>query len=456
MRAVLAICIVFFGALLGCSSSSATASPRTPPSYSLPSLPERPAFDANVRAAPSEGGICAIDPSACPHGRADDLLATTPGIYAVQQSGTRKISADVARVVGSTTGISFSSSSGGGALGTSAQPRAVALPPAEATKAEEKIEREAQLAVEVKDVTQAANRVVALVQSHEGSITKDQRSSGNQSTAEIIVRVPSERFDAFVAEIATVGEVRNRNIKALDTGLEHRDLGILVGNLEAALARYRDLLQKATEPLQVLVVERELERVRSDLDRIKGRLAFLKDRVARATVSIALHSHQPQPDAPPSGQKPQISPGLRGLSFIDVRESGTSGYLGSGLTVRLPRSGGENARGLILDVDVMRACCKARPERSKWAYNILLGYDLYSESLQSGRRRWLNPYLGARIGLSTTQDRADFALAGVFGLEILKTSALMIDVQVRAQAMVGNPDGPHAAVQPSVGFDLGF
>ena len=104
----------------------------------------------------------------------------------------------------------------------------------------------------------------------------------------------------------------------------------------------------------------------------------------------------------------------------------------------------------------MRACCKAEPARSRWAYNILLGYDLYSESLQSGRRRWLNPYLGARIGLSTTQDRADFALAGVFGLEILKTSALMIDLQVRAQAMVGNPDGPHAAVQPSVGFDLGF
>ena len=112
MRAVLSICIAVFGALLGCSSASASApSPQTPPSYGLPSLPDRPAFDANVRAAPSEGGICAIDPSACPRGGVGELLLSSPGVYAVQESGTRKTS-DVARVVGSTTGISFSSSSG--------------------------------------------------------------------------------------------------------------------------------------------------------------------------------------------------------------------------------------------------------------------------------------------------------------------------------------------------------
>jgi len=197
--------------------------------------------------------------------------------------------------------------------------------------------------------------------------------------------------------------------------------------------------------MQVLAVERELERVRSDLDRIKGRLAFLRDRVARATVAIALHSPEAPSDQLPFARKPQISSGVRALSFVDVRESGTSGYLGSGLTLRLPSSGGETARGLILDVDVMRACCKSRPDRSSWAYDILLGFDLYSDALQSGRRRWLNPYLGARVGYSQTQDRGDFAAAGVFGLEIFKTSALMIDVQARAMALVGNPDGPHAA-----------
>ena len=166
------------------------------------------------------------------------------------------------------------------------------------------------------------------------------------------MRVPSSHFDAFTTDLASVGEIRDRSIKSVDSGLEHKDLGILVDNLEAALARY-------------------LERVRSDLDRIKGRLAFLRDRVSRATIAIALHSTEAQPDVP-FARKPQISTGLRGLSSVDVRESGTNGYLGSGLTLRFPSSGGETARGFILDVDVMRACCKARPDRSAWGYDILV------------------------------------------------------------------------------------
>ena len=436
------ICIVLLGSLLGCSSSEAQVRPTT--SYGLPSLPPNQAFDPSPP-PPADSGNYRFASDTVKADRQMEVHATLASAPGVMSGGSvQKAVRDLSQVV-----------AGSSSRSSSPVARTVSLPAGEAAKAEEKIEREAQLAIEVKDVNDAAARVLALVRAHEGSITKDQRSSGSQSTAEIIVRVPSERFDMFIGELASIGQIRNRSIKALDTSLEHKDLGILVDNLEAALTRYRDLLQRATEPLQVLAVERELERVRSDLDRIKGRLAFLKDRVARATVAIALHSHEALPDAP-RDSKPQIASGVRGLTFVDVRESGTSGYVGTGLSVRLPRSGGENARGFILDVDVMRSCCKARPERSNWAYNILLGFDLYSESLQSGRRRWMNPYLGARIGLSHTQDRGDFALAGVFGLEILKTSALMIDIQARAMAMVGNPDGPHAAVQPSVGFDLGF
>jgi hypothetical protein len=431
-------------ALAMTTGCSAPARPPATPSYGLPSLPPRPAFDPKP---PESSKAPTFEMTA-------DKLASGSfsgsEVYAVQQSasGGGGFGATLAKISPLGRGTQSSSSSASSA-------RAVALPGTDAAKEEDKIEREAQLAIQVKDMNEGAARVLALVQLHGGTVTKDQRSTGAQSTAEIIVRVPASQFDAFTNALATVGEIRNRSIKAVDSGLEQKDLGILVDNLEAALARYRALLDKATEPLQVLAVERELERVRSDLDRIKGRLTFLRDRVARATVAIALHSSEPQPEVP-FARKPQISIGLRGSSLVDIRESGTSGYFGSGLSVRLPSSGGETARGFILDVDVMRACCKSRPERSAWAYDVLLGFDLYSDALQGGRRRWLNPYLGARVGFAQTQDRGDFAAAGVFGLEIFKTSALVIDAQARAMAMVGNPDGPHVGIQPSLGFDLGF
>jgi hypothetical protein len=448
----IALCTLMLAAcwvLMGCSSASELA-PATPSTrnYALPELPPRPAFDPNTRPQASAGSGQSYSFSA------DELQLHASGSV-TSAPGVRRAADNAATSLVKTVG---SLASGGGGSGRF-QPLSAtvsSLPAGEAAKAEEKIEREAQLAIEVKNVSEAAAHVLQLVRAHEGSVTKDQRSSGAQSTAEILVRVPSAQFDAFVSDLGGVGEIRNRNIKAVDTSIEHKDLGILVDNLEAALVRYRDLLQKATDPIQVLAVERELERVRSDLDRIKGRLEFLKDRVARSTVAIALHSAEAPHDVQPGAHRPDIAVGLRGLSLVDVRQGGTNGYVGTGLSLRLPRGAGDNGRGLVLDVDVMKACCKAQPERSDWAYDILTGIDLYSQALQSGRRRFFNPYLGLRVGFAQTQNRGDFAAAGVFGLELFKTSSLMIDIQARAVALVGNPDGPHAAVQPSIGFDLGF
>ena len=58
---------------------------------------------------------------------------------------------------------------GRAASSSSPNARAVALPSTDAAKEEEKIEREAQLASQVKDVNEGAARVLALVQAHEGS-----------------------------------------------------------------------------------------------------------------------------------------------------------------------------------------------------------------------------------------------------------------------------------------------
>jgi hypothetical protein len=320
-----------------------------------------------------------------------------------------------------------------------------------------KIEREAQLAIETRDVPGAATGIVALVEAQHGFVTKDERSNSGQWNADLIVRVPAAGLDAFLDALARIGVVKSRRITAIDATLEHRDVEILLSNLEAALTRYRDLLQRATDPAQVLAIERELERVRTEVDRVKGRLELLRDRVAFATVAVALR--EPAPLAPPeepTAYQAGIATGVRGISFVDVRESGTNGYLGAGLSLRFPRSAGDSGRGWAFDVDVMRASFGGNPARSAWAYDALIGLDLFSESLESGRRRWLNPYLGARMGVAQTQDKVDFAAAAVLGLEIVKTRLLLVAVEARLVALVGNPDGPHGGVQPLLGVDLGL
>jgi hypothetical protein len=312
LRALLAaLASMALVALAGCGGS---APPRTQtPSYALPEVPPRPSFDPDARPRSAREGEVGFS--------GDSLRGGT--VFSVSEaSAVRTSGSSAGRVVNQ----AIAKVTPGRAVASSSTPsaRPVALPGTDAAKEEEKIEREAQLALEVKDVGEAAARVIALVRAHQGTVTKDQRVSGTQSSAEMTARVPSADFDAFLAEVATLGEVRNRSVKALDSSLEHKDLGILVDNLEAALARYRDLLQKATDPMQILAVERELERVTSDLDRIKGRLTFLRDRVARSTIAIGLHSSEVPTDQTPFAHKPQISAGVRALSFVDVRESGTA------------------------------------------------------------------------------------------------------------------------------------
>ena len=321
-----------------------------------------------------------------------------------------------------------------------------------------KIERAAQLALEVQSLDVGAGSVIALVQAYKGFVGRDERltSTYPAPSANLLVRVPASDFDAFLAALSKVGEIRGRRVTSVDATLEHKDVEVLVANLQAAQARYREILQRATDPAQVLAVERELERVHTDLDRVQARLEFLRSRVAYATIVIILSLPPAVPPVSDLDYQALMATGVRALALVDLRSGGTNGYAGAGLSLRFPRSTGDSGRGFALDVDVVRACCDAAPLRSNWAYDVLTGLDLYSESLENGKRRWLNPFLGIRMGVAQTQDRLDFAAAGVFGLDIVKTRLVAVNAQARLMAFVGNPDGPHAAVQPSLGVDLGF
>jgi hypothetical protein len=434
--------------LIALVNVAACAREAQPPHYgyvSEPSLPPRPAFDPDAEndAAErrAEGGRDTIMSS----GPLAGAPAVRAQIYSVQQSA-RTARASAHRVLYGNYSMRVTSASA-----SSLPSVADASDPSHAAK----IEREAQLTIGVPDVTIVAASIVAMVHDRKGVVAKDERSSGGTPTAELLVRVPVVDFDAFVDAVAKLGEVKMRRVRMLDATLEHKDIEVLVANLEAAQARYRDLLQHATDPAQILAIERELERVRADLERIKARLDYLRDRVAFATVAISLVAPTPETDVT-GGYRAHIATGFRGVTLLDVRDGGGNAYTGAGLSLRFPRSTGDSGRGFVLDIDVMHACCKTTPDRSAWAYDVLTGFDLYSESLENGGRRWLNPYLGVRAGVAQTQDRIDFAAAAVIGLEIVKTRVLVIDVQTRVMALVGNPDGPHGALQPSLGFDLGF
>jgi len=113
-----------------------------------------------------------------------------------------------------------------------------------------------------------------------------------QATLEI--KVPAARFDDLVAGLEPIGKVEAVNVTAEDVGEEFVDVSARVANAKRLESRLIELLATRTGRLQdVLSVERELARVREEIERYEGRLRYLRSRSAMSTLSITVHEPVP-------------------------------------------------------------------------------------------------------------------------------------------------------------------
>lgn len=156
--------------------------------------------------------------------------------------------------------------------------------------------RTGQAFVEVKDVDAAVLRLRQLAAQVGGFVTSSSMSGGRdqirQATLEI--KVPSPKYDEAVSSLSDVGKVETVNSNAQDVGEEFVDVTARVNNARRLEERLITLLANRTGKLdEVLRVERELARVREEIERYEGRLRYLTSRVAMSTLTITVHEPAP-------------------------------------------------------------------------------------------------------------------------------------------------------------------
>ncbi len=113
----------------------------------------------------------------------------------------------------------------------------------------------------------------------------------------VSVKVPSAGFREAMTKIEALGGVIGRSVTADDVSEEFHDLEVQLGNLRATRTRLQEFLGKATGIADMLTVEHELERVGKEIDRIEGRLEFLRTRATMSLISVAM-SPKPKVAAP--------------------------------------------------------------------------------------------------------------------------------------------------------------
>jgi hypothetical protein len=156
--------------------------------------------------------------------------------------------------------------------------------------------RTGQAFIEVTKVDSAIPKIRLLASQVGGYITNSSISGGRdqirQATFEL--KIPAPRYEQAVGALSTIGKVETVNSTAQDVGEEFVDVTARVTNSRRLEERLISLLANRTGKLDdVLRVERELARVREEIERYEGRLRYLSARVALSTLTITVHEPAP-------------------------------------------------------------------------------------------------------------------------------------------------------------------
>ena len=121
----------------------------------------------------------------------------------------------------------------------------------------------------------------------------------------VTVRVPSPRFHEALQKISALGVVTEQSVTAEDVSEEFHDAEVRLQNLKATQKRLQEFLARSANMGDMLTLEHELERVSMEIDRIEGRMRFLKDHAAFSTLNVTLVARpKPQPIVATGAPKP--------------------------------------------------------------------------------------------------------------------------------------------------------
>lgn len=147
----------------------------------------------------------------------------------------------------------------------------------------------ARIKVETGDFERFAKELEQQVEALGGVLTnyRDERTSGDLRSGMWTLRVPTGQFEAALQWLDSSANVISKQVKLQDITEEFVDLEARLQNKRNTEQRLKVILDGRPGKLdEVLSVERELDRVREEIERVEGRLRVIKDQLELSTIEI--------------------------------------------------------------------------------------------------------------------------------------------------------------------------
>lgn len=156
--------------------------------------------------------------------------------------------------------------------------------------------RTGQASVEVDSLERGIRAVRSLAGHVGGYIANSSIVAGTEQmhSATLEIKIPASHFDDAISGLQPIGHLESVSVSAEDVGEEFVDVAARAVNGRKLEQRLIDILGTRTGKLSdVLAVERELARVREDIERQEGRMRYLRTRAAMSTLSVTVHEKPP-------------------------------------------------------------------------------------------------------------------------------------------------------------------
>lgn len=148
------------------------------------------------------------------------------------------------------------------------------------------------LSIVVDDVSKSVNDIISFAEEKGGFlVTSNVDKEGIDVNGYLTVRVPSELLDDTLTYIKEMGDVKSERVDGQDITEEYVDLEAKLKNLEAAEIQFLEIMKKAVRIEDILAVQRELTWVREDIERIEGRMKYLKESVDMSSITVYLSTN---------------------------------------------------------------------------------------------------------------------------------------------------------------------
>jgi hypothetical protein len=162
-----------------------------------------------------------------------------------------------------------------------------------------KIVYDGTLDLVVKSFDGLGQQIVELAEKFDGYVAHSNLRglAGKSRYGEWTLRVPAENYSALMLALEGLGEVRASSSNSQDATAEYYDLEARIRNKKQEEERLLKHLAGSTNRLdEILSIEREIARVRGDVEQLTGRLNLLHDHVTLATLTLRIeemHAFEP-------------------------------------------------------------------------------------------------------------------------------------------------------------------